>query len=90
MQTENAVFGETREEQAAEVARILGVIAAQLTSDPWSRSGFHQTIFDLTGNDVGRYLFTPSATLAKQEEGEANERRRSAAVLQRAKKRFDV
>ena len=51
--TDNAAFGETESEKAAECARILRNIAANL--DDWDGTQQYQTIFDMNGNDVGRY-----------------------------------
>lgn len=51
--TENAAFGEMEYETAAECARILRQIAAKL--DDWDGAQQYQTIFDMNGNDVGRY-----------------------------------
>ena len=78
MSTDNTAFGDTRESQAAEVARILEGIAAKLRGDAWARSGLHQTIFDLNGNDVGRFIIKPSAALEKQERDQDNATRLAA------------
>ena len=83
MSTDNTAFGDTRESQAEEVARILEEIAAKLRSDAWARSGFHQTIFDLNGNDVGRFIIKPSAALEMQERDQDNEKHARAIEKRR-------
>jgi hypothetical protein len=67
MQTESVAFGDTREEQANEVARILRDIADELTADVRARSGSHQNIVDINGNDAGRYLLKPSNKILQDE-----------------------
>ena len=78
MSTDNAAFGDTRESQAEEVARILEWVARDLRSNFWARSGLYQTMFDLNGNDVGRFIIKPSAALEKQERDQDNATRLAA------------
>lgn len=84
MSTDNAAFGDTRESQAEEVACILEWVARDLRSNFWARSGLHQTMFDLNGNDVGRFIIKPSAELAKRECDENNEKHARAIEKRRA------
>ena len=53
--TDNSAFGDTREEAAIEVARILEATARKLRNDPEDYGRCFETLFDLNGNDVGRF-----------------------------------
>lgn len=53
--TDNAAFGDTREEAAVEVARILETTARKLRDNPGDYGRCFETLRDLNGNDVGRF-----------------------------------
>ncbi len=55
LSTDNAAF-----EDDSELPRILRKIAADIEADP-TRAWYFQTIFDVNGNDVGRYALKPSS-----------------------------
>lgn len=50
MNTDSSAFDECRDQ---EIARILRNIADNIENN--GCSGFYQTIYDINGNDVGRY-----------------------------------
>jgi hypothetical protein len=80
MQTDNSAFGDTREDNAREVARILRQIADKLKNDEWASNGMHQTIFDLNGNDVGRFVLKGSDAVRKSESDTLSKLRRKAGI----------